>query len=61
MALQEVLEDFEATLGPLYDGQFVIGLDVLVKAGSISRPAIDAGYFGLYCETPDGRQRPRSQ
>lgn len=49
-ALTEILEDFEATREPPYEGKFEIALEVRVEAGQISRPPIDAGYLGLYCE-----------
>jgi hypothetical protein len=52
MALREVLEDFEATREPPYERQFEIALEVRIEAGQISRPEIDAGYLGLYCEKP---------
>ena len=49
--LQEMLEDFEAmTRQPPYDAPFHIDLDVRIEAEKISRPPMDAGYLGLYCE-----------
>lgn len=50
LALAEVLEDFEATRDPPYDGPFDVALEVLIEAGQITRPGDDAGYLGLYCE-----------
>jgi hypothetical protein len=49
-ALAEILEDFEATREPPYDERFDIALEVLIEAGQFSRPSVDAGYLGLYCE-----------
>lgn len=49
-ALEEVLEDFEATREPPYEGTFEIALEVRIEAGQVSRPPIDGGYLGLYCE-----------
>jgi hypothetical protein len=50
LALSEILEDFETTREPPYEGKFEIALEVRIEAGRISRPPIDAGYLGLYCE-----------
>jgi len=49
--LQEMLEDFEAmTREAPYEVSFKTALEVTIEAEEISRPPIDSGYLGLYCE-----------
>lgn len=50
VALSEILEDFEATREPPYEGRFEIALEVRIEAGQISMSPVDVGYLGLYCE-----------